>query len=71
MHKKKILLVEDDEILAFTIKNILTKLNYDCIAQVDNGNDAFLLAIEHNPHLILMDISLEGQLSGIETAIKN
>ncbi|MEX0773651.1 MAG: response regulator [Balneolales bacterium] len=64
----KILIVEDEFILAQDIKNRLSALNYDVIGLCSNGNDALDKTHQHNPDLVLMDIRLEGDKDGIETA---
>lgn len=64
----RILIVEDEFILAQDIKNRLTALNYDVIGLCSNGDDALKKAYDEHPDLVLMDIKLEGNKDGIETA---
>jgi len=68
MGKRTILLVEDEHIIAFNLKNRLEKLGYSVPAFVANGRDAIVKAGEFLPDLILMDIMLEGDMDGVETA---
>ncbi len=64
----KILMVEDDMIVAADISIQLTKLGYEVTGINTNGEDA-LSAIENNrPDIILMDIILSGKMNGIDTA---
>lgn len=64
----KILMVEDDMIIAADISMQLTKLGYEIIGINTSGEDA-LHSIENNrPDLILMDIVLNGKMNGIEAA---
>lgn len=64
----KILMVEDDMIIAADISMQLTKLGYEIVGINTRGEDA-LQTIENNrPDLVLMDIVLSGKLNGIETA---
>jgi DNA-binding LytR/AlgR family response regulator len=64
----KILMVEDDMIIAADISMQLTKLGYEVIGINTRGEDA-INTIEHNrPDLILMDIVLSGKMNGIEAA---
>ena len=64
----KILMVEDDMIIAADISMQLTKLGYEVIGINTRGEDA-LHAIENNrPDIILMDIVLTGKMNGIEAA---
>jgi DNA-binding LytR/AlgR family response regulator len=64
----KILMVEDDMIIAADISMQLTKLGYEVIGINTRGEDA-LQTIENNrPDIILMDIVLTGKMNGIEAA---
>lgn len=68
MSKVKILVVEDEAIVARDIKVCLNKIGYDVLGSYSSGEKA-LEAIETNkPELILMDIMLKGKMSGIETS---
>lgn len=66
--KIKILLVEDESIVAIDLKKILQNLNYEVIDVIRTGEKAISTAIEKEPDLILMDIMLEGEITGIEAA---
>ena len=68
--KKKILIVEDERIIAEDIRKCVLNCNYDVIGIVPTGEDVLLIIKEQKPDLILMDIMLEGKLDGIETAEK-
>lgn len=64
----KIFIVEDEGIVAADIKQLLLNLGYDVVGVVSTGEQA-IEKIEENPiNLILMDISLEGEMDGIEAA---
>lgn len=64
----KILIVEDEIIIARRLASGLEKLGYEIVDVVTSGEDAIESAIKTNPDLILMDIKLEGQIDGIEAA---
>ena len=66
--KIKILIVEDEFIIAIDLKKTLEKLGYEVLAHVSKGDDAIAHAYNDNPDLILMDIMLDGQMSGIQAA---
>lgn len=66
----KILVVEDDGIIADRLKTILAKLEYDVVGAVASGEEAVLKASENSPDLVLMDIYLAGDMNGIEAAEK-
>jgi CheY-like chemotaxis protein len=66
---KKVLIVEDDQLLAYLMERYTINCGCDVIGNVDNGKDAILLAKTELPDYILMDIRIEGDIDGIETAI--
>ncbi len=70
MAKVKILIVEDESIVAKDIQNILINLGFDVPAVVSNGEDAISMAQKHKPELILMDIMIKGDMTGIDAAKK-
>lgn len=68
MSKTNILIVEDESIIAKDIQQSLKKLGYTVVGVSSTGEDAIEKAEELKPDLILMDIMLKGQISGIEAA---
>ncbi|BDA77142.1 hypothetical protein LPTSP3_g00720 [Leptospira kobayashii] len=68
MMKKNILVVEDEPFLGLNIKQKIESFGFNVIAVVPSGDEAFQIVSEKVPDLILMDINLEGSLSGMETA---
>ncbi|NNM53962.1 MAG: EAL domain-containing protein [Spirochaetales bacterium] len=66
--KERILIVEDEKIIAFDLQRRLKAFGYDVVGNCATGAEALLLAEEEKPDLILMDIRLEGPLDGIETS---
>lgn len=66
----KILVVEDESIVALDIERGLKRIGYDIAGVADNGCDAIRLVTEKSPQLVLMDIQLKGDIDGIETAQK-
>lgn len=65
---KKIMIVEDESIVAADIKLSLQNMGYEVVKAVSSGEDAVKYAGELEPDLILMDIVLRGKLNGIEAA---
>jgi len=70
MNKKSILIVEDEKIISKDIKSILIKFGYEVSGIAVSGKEVFAQIQKHKPDLILMDIILKGDLSGIDTAEK-
>jgi PAS domain S-box-containing protein len=61
----KILVVEDEIIVAWDIKETLEKLGHTVVDLVVSGAEALELAATDRPDLVLMDIRLEGDMDGI------
>jgi len=68
MIKTKLLIVEDESIVALDIKNALLKLGHEVIACVTNADDAISCIKKNRPDIIIMDIHLNHSKDGIETA---
>src|SRR5687768_1455738 len=68
MSKTNILVVEDESIVSKDIQNTLKKLGYNIVGASSTGEDAIAVAEEAKPDLILMDIMLKGEMSGIDAA---
>ncbi|MDR9418170.1 response regulator [Gracilimonas sp.] len=71
--KGKVLIVEDDMIIALVVENMIKKLGYTLVGKAASGAESINLAKEHEPEIILMDIRLKGEMDGIEAIneIKN
>ena len=67
-YQPSILIVEDENIVAMDIEHGLKRLGYKVSAIVNNGKDAIKEATATKPDLILMDIQIQGDMDGIETA---
>jgi two-component system response regulator LytT len=68
MAKTSVLVVEDESIVAKDIQNSLKKLGYSVPSIENSGEDAIDAAAQYKPDLILMDIMLKGEISGIDAA---
>lgn len=68
MNKSRILIVEDEAIVARDLSGQLTELGYEPAGQAANGEDALALAEQLHPDLVLMDIHLKGSVDGIAAA---
>lgn len=68
MAETKILVVEDEGIVAEDIRRSLQNLGYTVSAVVSSGQEAVKKAEEYKPDLVLMDIVLKGEIDGIEAA---
>lgn len=68
MMQAKVLIVDDEVVVAEDIRRQLRSLGYTVVGVASSGADAIRLAGEHRPELILMDIKLKGAMDGIEAA---
>ncbi|TGC11509.1 response regulator [Methanolobus halotolerans] len=66
MTDEKIMIVEDEKIVALDIKDSLESFGYSVPCMVSTGKDAIEMARIHNPDLILMDVVLKGDMDGIK-----
>ncbi len=62
----RVLIVEDEIVVASEIKLRLEAMGYMVTGIVNNGRDAISAAREHYPDVILMDITLKGKMDGLE-----
>jgi two-component system cell cycle sensor histidine kinase/response regulator CckA len=68
MSMMRVLLVEDERISAFNLQQGLRRLGYDVPSIAPSGTKALELIDREQPDIVLMDIHLEGDIDGIETA---
>ncbi|MBK8859061.1 MAG: response regulator [Opitutaceae bacterium] len=64
----RILVVEDEVIVARDICVQLAELGYTALADTGYGEEAIKLAEQHRPDLVLMDVNLAGAMDGITAA---
>lgn len=68
MEKVRLLIVEDEAIIAMELQNTLKNLGYQVTSLVNNGKRAIERAETEKPDIVLIDIRINGELDGIETA---
>ncbi|OQP68432.1 response regulator [Niastella populi] len=66
--KVKIMIVEDETIVALDLSMRLQKEGYEVVGIAASSDDAVELFTEQKPDLVLMDINIKGKKDGIETA---
>ena len=64
----KLLIVEDENIVAMDIEATVKSLGYHVVGRASRGEEAIEKALTHRPDLVLMDIRLKGQMDGIQAA---
>jgi DNA-binding NarL/FixJ family response regulator len=67
---QRILVADDEVIIATQIEECLTSNNYQVVGIATSGEEAFEMAMDLKPDLMLMDIVMPGKLDGISSASK-
>lgn len=67
--KIKIMIVEDEGIIAMDLKDKLTDLGYEVTSIASNYEDAIIGVEKNKPNFMLMDVNIQGTRNGIETAL--
>ncbi len=68
LRKPRVLIVEDERIIALNLQDRLLEFGYDVVGSAANGADALRQANALFPDVVLMDVRLEGPMSGTEAA---
>lgn len=64
----RVMIVEDEAVVALHLRQELSKLGYTVVGTATTGDRALELVEEVFPDVILMDIHIQGEIDGIETA---
>jgi DNA-binding response OmpR family regulator len=67
-HEPRVLIVEDESLIAEELRDRLSRLGFSVIATVDSAEEGIALATQNRPDLILMDIRLKGEKDGVQAA---
>jgi CheY-like chemotaxis protein len=70
MEQTNIMIVEDEGLIAYHLKEVLEKNRFSVPVTVASGEEAVQEAYNVNPDLVLMDINLAGEIDGIDAAIR-
>ncbi len=68
--KKKVIIVEDDLILNLLYESYLERLGFETEGELVYGKTAIETAKKIDPDLVVMDISLEGDIDGIDAMLE-
>lgn len=66
----RVLIVEDSFIVASHLRLALTQAGYEVVGPVDSAEEALALCSSTRPDLVFMDITLNGEMDGIECAMQ-
>src|SRR4051812_27779691 len=64
----KVMVVEDERVVALHLKLQLTRMGYTVVSMATSGQQVLKQIQEVRPDIVLMDIHIEGPMDGIETA---
>src|ERR1051325_9878103 len=64
----RVLIVEDERIIALDLRRMLRDSGYDAVGIAASAEEALALAAAERPDLVLMDIRIRGDIDGIATA---
>jgi PAS domain S-box-containing protein len=70
MRRARVLVVEDERIVAEDLQSQLETFGYSVSSIASSGEEAIQKAVETHPDLVLMDIVLKGNMDGVEVAEK-
>ena len=68
MDNARILIVEDEVLLAADTQDNLVEMGFDVVGLAHTGQQAIEMAVQHKPDIVLMDIQLRGEMDGIQAA---
>lgn len=68
MAKAKVLIAEDEILIAVELKAKIESRDYNVVSIVPSGEEAVKTAEEKSPDLIILDIQLQGDMDGIDAA---
>lgn len=68
MTKTRVLVVEDEAVVALHLRGCLERLGYHVVGEASTADQAVALARVHRPQVVLMDIGLKGAIDGIDAA---
>ena len=66
MSPGRILVVEDDGIIAWSLQKWLQRQGYEVVGVVASGEEAITQTVSLKPDVVLMDINLSGAMDGLE-----
>lgn len=66
----RVLIVEDDYLVALQFENALTEAGYEVVDIASTAAEALQLVPDHRPHLVLMDVRLAGPDDGVQAAME-
>ncbi len=66
METKNVLIIEDEMIHGIFLKASIQGIGYSVMDIVSKGEDAIKTALEGNPHLIITDILLKDDMTGVD-----
>ena len=66
----RVLIAGAHPIVALGLSDVLQKLGHELVGAVTSGQEALIVADEHHPDLMLIDVVLRGEMDGITAAVE-
>jgi DNA-binding response OmpR family regulator len=67
-YEPRVLIVEDETLIAEELKERLERFGFSVIAAVDSAEEGIQIAMTERPDLVLMDVRLRGEKDGVQAA---
>lgn len=67
---KRVMIVEDDPLLSIVEEKMIEKLGYNVVGKARSGEETLAMFGDLNPEILVIDIQLAGNLTGIQTVEK-
>ena len=64
--KLRILIVEDEVIISMRLELFFQRRGYEVVGTISHGEDAVIKALSEKPDVVMMDINLRGEMSGLD-----
>jgi len=64
------MIVEDEALSVMSLRIVLRNLGYDVVEPASSGEKALEIVEREKPDVVLMDVLLSGELTGIETVVR-
>lgn len=68
--RRRVMIVEDEFIISMELEHMLSDAGFEVVGIADDAAGAVLMAQEHRPDFVTMDVSLAGDRDGVSAAIE-
>lgn len=65
---KRVVIVEDEGVTQMLLRHTLTRCGLKVVGFASNGEDAIEIVLSQHPDIVLMDVNIRGEMTGLEAA---